>query len=412
MKLTGLITEYNPFHNGHAYHLEEALRVTNADAAVIVMSGDFVQRGAPALMPKHLRAKMALASGAGAVFELPVCYACGSAEFFAGGAISLLTKFGCIDSVCFGSECGEIAPLFEAASILAEEPELFRTHLQDGLKRGLPFPKARQEALLTCLPENAARKDLLSSPNNILGIEYIKAILRQNSPLKPYTIRRLGAGYHDTGLTDQLSSASAIRQALTEGTDLSTLSGTLPPGSLSILREAAGRCCPVTAEDFRLPLKYCLRTQTKERICNYADVSTELADRIYNRLGQFETVSQFTALLKTKELTHTRINRALFHILLGIRADELLKYREGGWTYYARLLGFQSSQKEILTAISKNASIPLLAKLTKTDAISPVGQEMLALDIRSSDLYETIAADKYRQPFRSEYQKQLIKLPS
>lgn len=411
MKLTGLITEYNPFHNGHAYHLKKALEVTGADAAVVIMSGDFVQRGAPALLPKHMRAKMALSEGAGAVFELPACYACGSAEFFAGGAISLLTQLGCIDSVCFGSECGSIEPLMKAAKVLSDEPAAFQNILQEHLKQGLSFPKARQKALVSFLPELKDVGSFLASPNNILAIEYLKAILQQNSPLKPFTISRTGTHYHDTSLDSPLSSASAIRSAISEGTSLDVLETFMPVSALHILKEAFSCGYPVTLEDFRLPLKYRLLTESRDSLCQFADVSPELADRICNQLGNFDSLAQFTALLKTKEMTHARISRALFHILLGITQEKLLAYRAEGFTYYARLLGFRTSQKEILTAVSRSSSIPLLTKITKSSSLSPVGQDMLSLDIRSSDLYEIIAADKYRQPFRSEYQKQIIKLP-
>ena len=410
MKLTGLITEYNPFHNGHAYHLKKALEVTGADAAVVIMSGDFVQRGAPALLPKHMRAKMALSEGAGAVFELPACYACGSAEFFAGGAISLLTQLGCIDSICFGSECGSIEPLMKAAKVLSDEPAAFQNILQEHLKQGLSFPKARQKALISFLPELKDAGSFLASPNNILAIEYLKAILQQNSPLKPFTISRAGTHYHDTNLGSPLSSASAIRSAISEGDDLDMLETFMPVSALRILKETFSCGYPVTSEDFRLPLKYRLLTESRDSLCQFADVSPELADRICNQLGNFDSLAQFTTLLKTKEMTHARISRALFHILLGITQEKLLSYRAEGFTYYARLLGFRTSQKEILTAVSRSSSIPLLTKLTKSSSLSSIGQDMLSLDIYASDLYEIIAADKYRQPFRSEYQKQIIKL--
>ena len=174
MKVVGLITEYNPFHNGHQYHIEKSLEVTGADAAVVVMSGDYVQRGIPAIMPKLLRTEMALKCGAGAVFELPVCYATGSAELFALGAVSLLDHLGIIDCLCFGSECGNLEEMGHIADILLEEPESYRNILQANLKNGLSFPAARQRALSAYLGnENASL--LLDDPNNILGIEYLKA---------------------------------------------------------------------------------------------------------------------------------------------------------------------------------------------------------------------------------------------
>ena len=170
MKIVGLITEYNPFHNGHLYHIKEAKRITKADAAIVVMSGDYVQRGVPAIMPKRLRAEMALKCGASAVFELPVCYATGSAEYFALGAVSLLESLGAVDCICFGSECNDLDALSNVADILGREPRDYRTLLKNNLKKGSSFPAARQSAVLE-YTENPAYASLLNDPNNILGIE-------------------------------------------------------------------------------------------------------------------------------------------------------------------------------------------------------------------------------------------------
>ena len=192
MKIVGLITEYNPFHNGHLYHIEEAKRVTGADTVVVVMSGDYVQRGTPAVMPKRLRTEMALKCGAGAVFELPVCYASGSAEFFAMGAVSLLDHLGAVDSICFGSESNDLEALQEIAGILLEEPDGYQELLKEALRSGQSYPSARQKALAGCTG-NDALASLLDDPNNILGIEYLKALRKLNSSMVPYTILLQGS---------------------------------------------------------------------------------------------------------------------------------------------------------------------------------------------------------------------------
>ena len=213
MKIVGLITEYNPFHNGHLYHIEKAKEITGADSVIVVMSGNYVQRGAPAIMPKHLRAEVALEAGVDVLMELPVCYATGSAEYFAAGAISLFERLGCVDSICFGSECGDYGLLARVAHILADEPEGYRQALKDLLKSGMSFPLARQKALKDYL-EDDSLDSVLEQPNNILGIEYIKALYERRSPMKSYTIRRMVSGYHDTELSGSYSSASAIRRLL------------------------------------------------------------------------------------------------------------------------------------------------------------------------------------------------------
>ena len=228
MKIVGLIAEYNPFHNGHEYHIQKAKEVTGADTVIVVMSGNFVQRGAPAIMPKHLRAKVALKSGASLVLELPVCFATGSAEYFAQGAVALLDSLGCVDALCFGSECGDIQPLTRIAEVLSDEPEEYRALLRASLKEGLPFPSARERALQDYLHDPALSR-ILASPNNTLGVEYIKALIRQDSTIRPYTILRKDSRYHADTLepAGNFSSATAIRRLLLfSGSSLRTVEDT------------------------------------------------------------------------------------------------------------------------------------------------------------------------------------------
>lgn len=215
MNVTGIITEYNPFHQGHAYHLAESRRITGADYVIAVMSGDFVQRGTPAMMEKRKRAQMALHAGVDLVLELPSAHALGSAEYFAAGAVSLLNGLGVVTDLCFGSEQGELAPFLEIAPILNQEPAHFREALQTALREGCSYPQARAQALIRCgsaCPgaislEAAELEAFLSSPNNILGLEYCKALLRTDSPIRPHTLLRKGAGYHASAL-DRYASAS------------------------------------------------------------------------------------------------------------------------------------------------------------------------------------------------------------
>ena len=190
MKILGIIAEYNPFHNGHAFHIKEALKTSNCDAAVIIMSGDFVQRGEPAIFPKHLRAEMALSEGASVVLELPACFACGSAEYFAQGAVSILNSLGCIDALCFGSESGCINELQTIAKILADEPETYREYLQTFLRQGMSYPLARQHAFAE-YTKNEHLSKILTEPNNILGIEYLKALHILDSNMEVFTVRTL-----------------------------------------------------------------------------------------------------------------------------------------------------------------------------------------------------------------------------
>lgn len=427
MKIVGLIAEYNPFHNGHFYHIEKAKEITHADHAVVIMSGDYVQRGVPAIMPKRLRAEMALKCGAAAVFELPVCYATGSAELFAGGAISFLENLGIIDTLCFGSECNDLAALQNTAEILVKEPEEYRLELKNNLKQGMSFPQARQKAVFS-YTRKADTALVLSDPNNILGIEYLKALQKQNSRIIPYTIRRHGAHYHDEELHPVNSSASAIRSLLaysgsmlhTEIPDtfenstfhniLNELEDQVPRSCLELLKDYHRVQYPVYQNDFSLLLKYKLLNKTPETLVRYLDVSVPLANRICSQLNNYFNYKQFCELLKTRELTQTRINRALLHIMLGIKKNSVSQYIHQGYHAYAHLLGFRKDSADVISAIAKNSRIPLLTRLSATDFLTGTGQKMLMQDILASNLYTSVITDKYKTAYENEYHQGVIKI--
>lgn len=424
MKIVGLIAEYNPFHNGHKYHIEKALEMTDSDAAVVLMSGDFVQRGAPAIMPKHLRAEAALKSGASVVMELPACYACGSAEYFARGALSTFESLGCVESICFGSECGDFEALNQIARIFAEEPEEYQDALRAYLRRGHSFPLARQKALRD-YTRDAALEAILDYPNNTLGVEYIKAIYLSQSPIRAYTLKRLDSGYHDTELSHTYSSASAIRRLLAySGNALSVESDTefdeprltevltrledhVPPSCIRLLEENHRIRYPVYANDFSLLLKYKLLSETRESLTEYADVTQDLANRIINYRNSLITWEQFCDLLKTREVTMTRISRMLLHILLDIRKSDLELYEENGTCQYARILGFRKDSTLILRELKKASSVPLITKLSHAKDISRAGIHMLEQSIYAADIYESIVTNKYKYPFINEYEQQI-----
>jgi len=410
MKIVGLIAEYNPFHNGHQYHIEKAREITGADAVIVVMSGDFVQRGTPAIMPKHLRTETALKGGASVVIELPVCYATGSAEHFAYGAVSILEKLGCVNAICFGSECGNIEVLQDLAKIIHDEPKQYKESLSLYLRQGDSFPLARQKAMKDFLKSNVA-DSILGEPNNILGIEYLKALYRLNSKIKPHTIQRVGSHYHDDYLQKSYSSASAIRKAMSQAMELDEfdIENQMPASCASLMKEAYGHRFPIYANDFSLLLKYKLLRESKESLMKYADVSEELANRILNKLNEFISYEQFCELLKTKEVTYTRISRALLHILLDIKNEDLNEIE------YARVLGFRIADSEVLSQIKKQASIPLVTKLAAIDSLvmdtlSEKAISMLKQDIYASDLYESIVTDKFGTPFINEFEQQIVRL--
>ncbi len=430
MKIVGLITEYNPFHNGHLYHIRKAKEITGADAVIVVMSGDFVQRGAPAIMSKHIRAEVALEAGVPLVLELPVCFSTGSAEYFAAGAVSLLEHLGCIDSICFGSECGDYDTLEKIALAALHEPEQYKKLLKRYLAQGISFPLARQWALLEYFHDETLRK-VLEQPNNILGIEYIKALYRSNSSMKAYTIKRIVSGYHDDSLRSGYSSASAIRKLLAHAGHslhledneqksagmfdepnlsevLFRLEREVPKECIHFLEDAYQIRYPIYSNDFSALLGYKLLTETKDSLAEYLDISEELANRILRHSSDLITIDQFCNLLKTKDTTYARISRCLFHVLLDINKEHMESYKNAGYCQYARVLGFRKDAQKILSLIKKYSDTPLITKLSHAASLSETGQRMIAGDVFAANLYERIVTEKYKEPFINEYTQQVV----
>ena len=395
--ITGIIAEYNPFHNGHAYQLEQARLLTGCDFLVVIMSGDYVQRGAPAVFDKYTRARMALACGADLVLELPVACSCASAEFFASGAVSLLDGLGCVDFLCFGSESGDLQSLMEPARILAKESPVFQEALRRGLSLGLSFPAARKEAFRAC----ASNPDILDLPNNILGIEYLKALLQRESSIKPVTIKREGQGYHDTLLDSGFASASGIRRFLKQEeaplSALPALKESLPDPVMEVLKDTLAHTLPVWEEDFSMLLRYELLRQSASDLTRYADISPDLGRRLKNCADKFSSFSEFVALVKTKDVTYTRITRALFHILLNLTGEDT---RNSVAMPYARILGFRKDHSRILGLLKENSRIPIIPKAADYKTyLTPDLQPLFEKDLFAANLYETIAAAKQKRAF-------------
>lgn len=410
MKICGIIAEYNPLHNGHLYHLQEAKRISEADYTVIVMSGNFVQRGTPAVMDKFVRARAALTCGADLVIELPSLYAACSAEYFAAGAISVLEHLGAVTHLCFGSECGEITWFKKVAQILAKEPAPYRETLQKYLKQGASYPIARTAALKMIMNEPDESMDRLNSPNNILGIEYLKSMIRQNSAIIPFTIKRQGADYHDTQLNGSLSSATALRRAMQHGNDLTQLKEQIPEAAFPILMDYLQQEPALYANDFSALLHYKLLSECNRGFSAYADVSQELSDRICNHIYQFTDFDSFCSLLKTKELTYTRISRCLLHILLNIKKEQVeFAMKELSVTPYARVLGFRKDAAPLLSTIGKQTQIPLITKLADAHRIlADAPFSMLQNEITINNIYNSVRAKKSAAPMVNEYTTPIV----
>lgn len=428
MITTAIIAEYNPFHNGHLYQIQRAKELTNADNIIVIMSGNFVQRGEPAIISKWARAKTALLSGVDLVVELPVCYATGSAEYFAKGSISILNQLGIVDYLCFGSECGDISSLMKPASILANEPEPYKTLLQKELKSGNSYPLVRKKALKMYCQEINVPFDIsvLDTPNNILGMEYCKALLATNSSIKPVTIQRIGGGYHDRTIHEELSSASAIRNLLSnESHHLQTgtnkelkpptieLKKQLSEISFQILIDEIQKHGCMICQDFNDLLFYKLLslndTKSKYPYADYLDISEDFSDKILKNLLSYESFDSFCGFLKSKDLTYTRICRNLLHILLEIKKDDVNAYLDSDTTFYARVLGLNKTKEELTKSIKANSSIPLITQPAKAQKLlTPLGYQQFQTDIFASQLYESVKAGKNKLAIANEFTNQII----
>ncbi len=378
MNTVGIISEYNPFHKGHAYHIKEAKRLSGASYAVVIMNGDFVQRGEPAIFDKYTRTRQALEGGADLVFELPVRFGISSAGDFALGGVLALESLGFVDSLCFGSEIGELSPLQEAAAVLSAEPAAFQELLNRSLRQGLSFPAARALALSSVTALSPA---MLNEPNNILGIEYCLALRQLSSAMKPITIRRQGQDYHEdtVPIEDEYPSASFIRKKIyREGT----------PEHLRL-------------EDFSSCIGYSLLANRE--LCSIKDITPDLADRIHRFLPEYNSVESFVKQCKNPSLTTGRIRRALLQCLLGLQKTEKSMP-------YLRLLGMKKEASFLLTQKEKTSCHILSRLAIDMPKLSLQANAMVCQDIFAADLYRQIWCQKYNTKQPNEYQHSPIVL--
>ena len=489
MNVVGVIAEYNPFHNGHAYQLRELKKRTGADYIVIAMSGNYVQRGEPALVDKYARTQMALENGADLVLELPVQWATASAEKFAQGGVELLAATGVVDFLGFGAEDDALSLMKELAQILVDEPESYRAALGEALRNGVNFPTARMQALSYYLTDKTLANDsdsstspdqfnllpdLLSHPNNILALEYLKALLRGNYAMESVLIPRIGDGYHEEDAQSEYASATAIRRFLLseypsstaiqrillseypssiaitkEGlSDFPSITGSettkknpkknltldvktylgkyLPTSCADILSQYQSASRFLCEDDFSQILGYRLLSLRESGYDTYADISPELSSRIRNHVDEYQSFSQFCELLKTKELTYTRISRALLHLILDIQDDQTPKSHFSFLPHantdstmgiepldvsaishidshipYLRILGFRRSVEPLLHAMKQRATLPIITKMADAPRILDAKAiEILQKEIFVSDLYTQIAQN--HRPSKNE----------
>ena len=478
MKTAGIIAEYNPFHNGHAYHIAETRKRTGADYIIVVMSPDFVQRGEAALLDKWSRTRCALEAGADLVLQLPAWNAVGSAEYFAEGGVSLLSHLGICDLLSFGCETEFPELLRKAAAFFSmdTEPEPYREILRQKLKEGMTFPQARAEAFGTLLPGTAFSeirsgltqeasvpepdqisqiRTILDSPNNVLAIEYEKALLRMGSPMKVFPVRRIGSGHNEEAYSGAFSSASSIRSLLRSISDRSEnagsscitgspagsglseiaipgedkrhgqnppvpdrlLSSCLPERSLALLSRSLSERRLLFPDDLGLVLQMKLNDLSflqksgsgKASFESFWDVDPALGNRISNTLAGYTGFEEYASLLKSRQITLSRVKRALMHILLGIRREDIEEYRTAGTACYVRVLGFRKDSAPLLTSIKKNCDLPLITRLADAEALlGPAGRRMLCTDLYAASVRAILEARKSGGKVQNEYTRQLV----
>ncbi len=452
MKTAAIIAEFNPFHNGHAEIIKKAREITGANFILIIMSGNYVQRGTPAIVDRHTRCKAALEGGADLVISLPTRYATSSAEYYAAQAVRLLNALGMVDYLVFGSECGDIEMLLRAARFFSDENSSFQEHLREYTKTGIAFPRARAMAA----PQF---EQVLSEPNNVLAVEYLKALIRTESVIEPITIRRIGAGYNDETSIEKYSSASAIRNVISsvssspvftfdadrfiantggnffQSSDVVCPDFSDTPKSLSVTYDSVRsdtsdqmyfRCiyelaeavpeaplhtqiCSasmdgvVTDEDFSLILAEKVWSATSpEYFMQFADMSPDLARAVFNNRYACGSFGMFAETLKNKSITRTHINRALLHTAIGIKTFESAPI-------FAHVLGCRTDSAELLGEISEKSSVPVITRPAKEiQTLKGDVRDLLLEEIRVSNLYNMVRALKKKATVTNTLSRKFI----
>ncbi len=415
MKVAGVIAEFDPFHNGHAFFLRRVRELTSADFIIAVMSGDFTQRGNIAVAGKRLRAESALKNGADIVIELPVHFATATAELFATGGVSLLDALGCVDVLCFGTESDDIEPLKSLAAVLGDETEAFKESLTSHLKEGMSYPAARMAAVIDTagIPEDVTGitedriKEIMSKPNNILGIEYMKALHRTGSDMAVVNVRREAVDHDAVNTYGAYSSARNIRQILKDTHSLDAVVGYLPENTLPLLREHFDIDWPVFDDDMSSLMKYRLLMEDETSLMQYADMSTDLARRIIKRRPDFISVTQFTELIKSRNLTYTRISRALLHMFLSVTKEDMKLFdhshavpgeesRHFPDMGYVRILGFRKEASGLIDMIKERSGLPVVFRSAEYEKLLKVPYlRIFEKGLRASEISGSIVKDIY-----------------
>ena len=384
--ILAIVSEYNPLHNGHLLHLRKSLDITNADFSIAVISGNFVQRGDTSLVNKWVKAEMALKAGFDIVIELPTLYAISSAENFAEGAIKILESLGIVDYISFGSEIGELEPIDNLANILYKEPKELSNFISQIIRTGVSYPKAREMALMQVFGNNETYKQLLTNPNNILGVEYLKALKKYKSKITPITIKREYSDYNSNSIKNGIASSTAIRTMLLNNKNIHTV---IPYETYELLdKEKSDGKMITSLKIFEKEIIYSLRKMSVQDIANLPDVSEGLENRIKLAVNNCNNLEELISNIKSKQFRQTRIQRILLYALLGISQRDMSMSRRVN--PYIRVLGFNKHGKKIISAIAKQnprVHVVISVKNFLENTMDYRLSNMLSKDILATNIY-------------------------
>lgn len=389
-KVLGIVAEYNPFHNGHFYHMQESKKITEADSCICVISGNFTQRGEPSIVNKWAKTYMALCCGADLVIELPTIYSISSAENFASGAIKIFDSLKIVTDISFGAECNDLATLNNIANVFYSEPANYKTILNHELKRGLSYPMARENAVLMYLNDIKRYANVLTNSNNILAIEYLKTLKQQKSMIQPNIVPRKNVYYNDQKIVDDFASATAIRKLMLNR-EYVEVRKVVPQSTYQIIGEEYKKNHIILGiKKYEKEIIYALRVMPIEEIQNLPDVNEGLEFAIKKAASETNNIEELIEKVKSKRYTQTRIQRILLYVLLGITKKDMEDSKK--MVPYVRVLGFNSRGKILISEImNQNPKLNMITSVGKyVNKKMPKNKQltrMLDLDINATNIY-------------------------
>ena len=395
-KVLGIIAEYNPFHNGHLYHLQKAKELSGADYVVCVISGNFAQRGNTSIVNKWKKAEMAMLNGVDLVIELPTVYSISSAENFAYGAVKILDSLGVVDAISFGAETEDFAALNNISAVLNEEPRAYKDMLIKELKKGLSYPKARENALTYYLDDDQRYVNVLNEPNNILAIEYLKALKRIKSTIQPVPLKREKVYYNSNNIVDEFASASGIRELLKNKNYVEVRRVVPDETYKTLMKELEVGNVVLDIGNYEKQILYTLRRMSTGEIANIPDVVEGLENSIKNAACFTNNLRNFMEVVKTKRYTQTRLQRILICALLGITKKDIEYSKK--CNSYIRVLGFNQKGRELIsTAAKSNQKLDIITSVKKYIDVCTNKQlrRMLDIDIFATDVYSMECKSDY-----------------